>query len=45
VAAVERHIYVAGGQRGAEKTADTFVFVPFPYQSFIPAASGGGSEP
>jgi DNA-binding CsgD family transcriptional regulator/N-acetylneuraminic acid mutarotase len=45
VASVERHIYVVGGQRGAEKVADTFVFVPYPYQSFIPAASGGSSEP
>jgi DNA-binding CsgD family transcriptional regulator/N-acetylneuraminic acid mutarotase len=45
VAPVERHIYLVGGQRGAQKVADTFVFVPYPYQSFIPAASGGGSEP
>lgn len=45
VASVERRIYVMGGQRGEEKVADTFVFVPFPYQFFIPAASAGGDGP
>jgi DNA-binding CsgD family transcriptional regulator len=45
VAPVERYVYLVGGQRGSERIADTFVYAPFPYQSFIPAASSGGGEP
>jgi DNA-binding CsgD family transcriptional regulator/N-acetylneuraminic acid mutarotase len=45
VAPVERHIYLVGGQRGSERSADTFVYAPFPYQSFIPAAASGANDP
>lgn len=41
VATVERLIYAVGGRLGEELQAETYVYDPFPYQSFIPAASTG----
>jgi kelch-like protein 20 len=38
---VETRIYALGGQRGSEFLADTLVYSPFVYQTFIPAASAG----
>lgn len=42
VTSVETRIYALGGQRGSEFLADTLVYSPFVYQTFIPAASAGG---
>lgn len=41
VANVESRIYALGGQRGNELLADTLVYSPFVYQTFIPAAASG----
>ncbi len=41
VANVETQIYVLGGRRGGTPTAETLVYSPFVYQTFIPAASAG----
>ena len=38
---VETRIYALGGQRGNTFLADTLVYSPFVYQTFIPAASSG----
>jgi DNA-binding CsgD family transcriptional regulator/N-acetylneuraminic acid mutarotase len=38
---VETRIYALGGQRGSTFLADTLVYSPFVYQTFIPAASAG----
>ena len=38
---VETRIYALGGQRGSTLSADTLVYSPFVYQTFIPAASAG----
>jgi DNA-binding CsgD family transcriptional regulator/N-acetylneuraminic acid mutarotase len=41
VANVETRIYALGGQRGNQFLADTLVYSPFVYQTFIPAAASG----
>ncbi|MEJ2750144.1 MAG: LuxR C-terminal-related transcriptional regulator [Anaerolineae bacterium] len=41
VANVETRIYALGGYRGGTLSADTLVYSPFVYQTFIPAASSG----
>lgn len=41
---VETRIYALGGHRGGEPTADNFVYAPFAYQTFIPAAPGEGEN-
>ena len=44
ITSVETNIYAVGGVRGSEATADTFVYRPLAYQTFIPIApvEGGG---
>ena len=44
VAQVETRIYALGGHRGGEPVADNFVYAPFVYQTFIPAASTDGDN-
>ena len=44
VAQVETRIYALGGHRGGEPVADNFVYAPFVYQTFIPAASADGDN-
>ena len=39
VSSVERRIYAMGGQLNQGPSRDNLVFVPFPYESFIPASS------
>ena len=41
VTSVETRIYALGGHRGSTLSADTLVYSPFVYQTFIPAASAG----
>ncbi|MCB9421311.1 MAG: hypothetical protein H6667_16025 [Ardenticatenaceae bacterium] len=41
VARIETRIYALGGHRGSTLSADTLVYSPFVYQTFIPAASAG----
>lgn len=41
VASVETRIYTLGGYRDDLLSADTLVYAPFVYQTFIPAASAG----
>ncbi|MCP4427941.1 MAG: winged helix-turn-helix transcriptional regulator [Chloroflexi bacterium] len=38
---VETRIFVLGGRRGGEPSAETLVYAPFVYQTFIPAAAAG----
>jgi DNA-binding CsgD family transcriptional regulator/N-acetylneuraminic acid mutarotase len=42
VAVVESRLYALGGRLDGEATAATYVYAPFIFQTFIPAASGGG---
>ncbi len=42
---VETNIYAVGGLRGTEATAETFVYRPLVYQTFIPIAPVEGSGP
>lgn len=45
ITSIETNIYAVGGVRGSEATAETFVYRPLAYQTFIPIApveSGGG---
>jgi N-acetylneuraminic acid mutarotase len=44
VASVETRIYVLGGRRAGQLNADNFVYAPFVYQTYIPAASSGGDN-
>lgn len=44
VAQVETRIYAMGGYREEEHIADNFVYAPFVYQTFIPAASADGDN-
>ena len=39
MAGIEQRIYVLGGMIGSELTDQNLIFSPFPFQSFIPAAS------
>jgi DNA-binding CsgD family transcriptional regulator/N-acetylneuraminic acid mutarotase len=41
VATVESRLYALGGRLDGEPTAETYVYAPFIFQTFIPAASGG----
>jgi N-acetylneuraminic acid mutarotase len=41
---VETHIYALGGRRDGQLRTDNYVFAPFVYQTFIPAASSGGDN-
>jgi N-acetylneuraminic acid mutarotase len=45
VANVESRIFVLGGNRGQTFSADTLVYAPFVYQTFIPAAAAGSNSP
>ena len=38
---VETRIYVAGGRRSQALSAETYVYAPIVFQTFIPAASSG----
>jgi DNA-binding CsgD family transcriptional regulator len=42
---IETNIYAVGGVRGAQATAETFVYRPLAYQTFIPLAPVEGSGP
>ena len=42
---VETKIYAVGGLRGGEATAETYVYKPLVYQTFIPIAPVEGSNP
>jgi len=44
VAVVESRLYALGGRLDGEPSADTYVYAPFIFQTFIPAASGGSME-
>jgi DNA-binding CsgD family transcriptional regulator/N-acetylneuraminic acid mutarotase len=44
VAVVETRLYAVGGRFDGEPSADTYVYAPFIFQTFIPATSGGGAE-
>jgi DNA-binding CsgD family transcriptional regulator len=41
VAVIERQIFAVGGRQANDVVTDAFIYVPFRYQSFIPAASLG----
>ena len=41
VATVESRLYALGGQLNGQLSADTYVYAPFIYQTFLPATSGG----
>ena len=41
LAHIETRIYALGGERDGAITADTFVYKPLVYQTFIPAAAAG----
>ena len=41
---VETKIYALGGKMGDALSADNYIYSPLVYQTFIPAASGGGSQ-
>lgn len=45
VANVESRIFALGGNRGQAFSADTLVYAPFVYQTFIPAAAAGSNPP
>lgn len=42
---IETNIYAVGGVRGTEATAETFVYRPLTYQTFIPIAPVESSDP
>jgi DNA-binding CsgD family transcriptional regulator/N-acetylneuraminic acid mutarotase len=44
VAVVETRLYVLGGELGESLSPDVYVYTPFFYQFFIPAASSSGPE-
>lgn len=44
VGQIETRIYALGGRQGGELLADTLVFAPLVYQTFIPAASSADGE-
>ncbi len=45
ITSVETRIYAVGGLRGAEITAETFVYKPLVYQTFLPIAPVESSNP
>jgi DNA-binding CsgD family transcriptional regulator/N-acetylneuraminic acid mutarotase len=44
VAVVETRLYIIGGELGGALSPDVYVYTPFVYQFFIPAASASGSD-
>lgn len=44
VAVVETRLYVVGGELGGALSPDVYVYTPFTYQFFIPAASSSGPD-
>jgi DNA-binding CsgD family transcriptional regulator len=44
VATVESRLYTLGGRLDGQPVAETYVYAPFIFQTFIPAASSGSSE-
>ena len=43
ITSIETNIYAVGGIRGTEATAETFVYRPLTYQTFIPIAPVEGT--